>query len=260
MNLNMKTIFLTASTIFVTVAAFPQKDDGVKRNKMDDVINTTASQTGDAATGSQMDVTVSATEMDDVANATATIMGDAPKIDDTIKTTQVCGSDSGSVDEKISSHHNLVEPFSLSELVILLRAFRNANFSDDDLAVLEEVSQTSGEQLKAVPEVLKKIDVENIPTIMTKLDELGIDLTDFITNPGIFFEFLDDPVKLALLTEVQELLPKFKPADIETFLILQERIESAQEKFGNPNEPSALSKLFKIPLNVLVSVMTRIKL
>ena len=29
---------------------------------------------------------------------------------------------------------------------------------------------------------------------------LGIELTDFITNPGIFFDFLDDPVKLGVLT------------------------------------------------------------
>ena len=61
------------------------------------------------------------------------------------------------------------------------------------MAVLEEVSKTSVQDLKDVEKVLMKINVTNLPTIVEKLDMLGIQLTDFITNPGIFFEFLGDP-------------------------------------------------------------------
>ena len=42
----------------------------------------------------------------------------------------------------------------------------------------------------------------------TPIDLLEIQLTDLITNPAIFFEFLGDPVKSAVLVELQELLPK----------------------------------------------------
>ena len=160
----------------------------------------------------------------------------------------------------MSSLQSLVAPFQMSELLNLLEAFRNANFTDKDLAVLEEVSRTGAEYLKASEKVLMKIDVNNLPAIVGKLDELGIDLTDFITNPGIFFDFLDDPVKLAVLTDLQDLLPKFKPADIEAFLQLKEAIELAQEKHGDPNEPSVMSKLFKIPMDVLLSALPKIKL
>ena len=100
-----------------------------------------------------------------------------------------------------------------------------------------------------------KIDMNNLPAIVSKLDEIGIELTDLITNPGIFFDFLDDPVKLGVLTDLQELLPKFKPADIEAFLQLQEVVEAAQQRYGDPGQPSIMSKLFEIPMDLLLSAL-----
>ena len=105
-----------------------------------------------------------------------------------------------------------------------------------------------------------KIDMNNLPAIVSKLDEIGIELTDLITNPGIFFDFLDDPVKLGVLTDLQELLPKFKPADIEAFLQLQEVVEAAQQRYGEPGQPSVMSKLFEIPMDVLLSALPKLKL
>ena len=163
-------------------------------------------------------------------------------------------------DEHVSSLQALVAPFEISELVTLLTAFRNANFTDADLAVLEEISMTAVDDLKAAEKVLMKIKVENLPAIVAKLDELEIELTDFITNPGIFFDFLGDEVKSAILVDLQTLLPKFKPSDIETFLVLQENVEAAQQKYGDPDEPSVMSKLFKIPMDVLLSALPKIKL
>ena len=154
----------------------------------------------------------------------------------------------------------LVAPFSMSELMTLLTAFRNAGFTDSDLAVLEAVSQNATEYLADAEQVLMKIDVNNLPAIVGKLDELEIELTDFITNPGLFFDFLDDPVKLNILTELQELLPKFKPSDIETFLQLQESVQRSQDEFGDPDAPDVMSKLFKIPMDVLLSALPKIKL
>ena len=142
----------------------------------------------------------------------------------------------------------------------LLTAFRNAGFTDSDLAVLEAVSQNATEYLADAEQVLMKIDVNNLPAIVGKLDELEIELTDFITNPGLFFDFLDDPVKLNILTELQELLPKFKPSDIETFLQLQESVQRSQDEFGDPDAPDVMSKLFKIPMDVLLSALPKIKL
>ena len=155
----------------------------------------------------------------------------------------------------MSSLQALVAPFSTSELLNLLEAFRNADFTDADLAVLEEVSKTAVDYLGDAEKVLMKIDVNNLPAIVAKLDELGIELTDFITNPGIFFDFLDDPVKLGVLTDLQELLPKFKPADIEAFLQLQEVVEAAQQRYGDPGQPSIMSKLFEIPMDLLLSAL-----
>ena len=148
----------------------------------------------------------------------------------------------------------------MSELMTLLTAFRNAGFTDSDLAVLEAVSQNATEYLADAEQVLMKIDVNNLPAIVGKLDELEIELTDFITNPGLFFDFLDDPVKLNILTELQELLPKFKPSDIETFLQLQESVQRSQDEFGDPDAPDVMSKLFKIPMDVLLSALPKIKL
>ena len=109
----------------------------------------------------------------------------------------------------MTSLSSLVAPFTTSELTNLLAAARKANLTDKDLAVLEEVSKTSVEDLKEVEKVLMKINVTNLPAIVEKLDMLGIQLTDFITNPGIFFEFLGDPVKSAILVDLQTLLPMY---------------------------------------------------
>ena len=163
-------------------------------------------------------------------------------------------------DQHVSSLQKLVAPFEISELMTLLTAFRNANFTENDLKVLEEISKTSVDDLKAAEKVLMKIDVNNLPAIVAKLDQLEIKLTDFITNPGIFFDFLGDEEKSAILVDLQGLLPQFKPSDIETFLVLQENVDKAQEKYGDPNEPSVMSKLFKIPMDVLLSALPKIKL
>ena len=163
-------------------------------------------------------------------------------------------------DQHVISLQKLVAPFEISELMTLLTAFRNANFTENDLKVLEEISKTSVDDLKAAEKVLMKIDVNNLPAIVAKLDQLEIKLTDFITNPGIFFDFLGDEEKSAILVDLQGLLPQFKPSDIETFLVLQENVDKAQEKYGDPNEPSVMSKLFKIPMDVLLSALPKIKL
>ena len=41
---------------------------------------------------------------------------------------------------------------------------------------------------------------------------------------------------------------------------LQQKVEDAQQKFGDPDEPSVMSKLFKIPMDVLLSAMPKLKL
>ena len=103
---------------------------------------------------------------------------------------------------------SLIEPLSTDELSNLLEAVNSVNLTNKDFAVLQEVAKTSGEDLKAAEKVLKKINVTNLPLIMEKLGVLEIQLTDFITNPGIFFEFLGDPEKSAILVELQTLLPR----------------------------------------------------
>ena len=57
----------------------------------------------------------------------------------------------------------MVAPFETSELMTLLAAFRKANFTDKDLAVMEEVAKTGVDDFKNVEKVLKKIKVENLP-------------------------------------------------------------------------------------------------
>ena len=49
---------------------------------------------------------------------------------------------SGLNSDHVTGLQALVAPFTMSELFTLLEAFRNANFTDADLAVLEEVSKT----------------------------------------------------------------------------------------------------------------------
>ena len=151
-------------------------------------------------------------------------------------------------------------PFETSELLALLEGFRGANFTEKDLAVLEEVSKTAVDDLKAVEKVLLKIKVENLPLIVEKLDELGIGIGDFITKPELLFSFFGDEEKTAILIELQDLLPKFRPADIEAILVLQEKIDLAQEKYGDPDEPSVMTKLFAVPMDVLLGAIPKIKL
>ena len=166
----------------------------------------------------------------------------------------------GSDSVQVTALESLISSFSLPDLLNLWEGLRNVNFTDTDLIVLAEVSKTAVTYLGDAEKVLMKIDKKNLPAIVDKLQLLEIDLTDFITNPGIFFDFLDDPVKLGILTDLQDLLPKFKPADIEAFLQLQEVIDAAQEEFGDPDEPSVMSKLFKIPMDVLLTAPDSLKL
>ena len=122
----------------------------------------------------------------------------------------------------------MVAPFETSELMTLLAAFRKANFTDKDLAVMEEVAKTAVDDFKNVEKVLKKIKVENLPLIVVKLDELGISIGDFITKPELLFSLFGDEEKTAILIELQDLLPKFRPADIEAILVLQEKVDDLQ--------------------------------
>ena len=151
-------------------------------------------------------------------------------------------------------------PFETSELLALLEAFRAANFTDSDLAVLEEVTKTAVDDLKAVEKVLLKIKVENLPLIVEKLEKLGIGIGDFITKPELLFSFFGDEEKTAILIELQDLLPKFRPADIEAILVLQEKVDLAQQKYGDPDEPSVMTKLFAVPMDVLLGALPKIKL
>ena len=130
-----------------------------------------------------------------------------------------------------------------TDLNILINVVRNENFTTF---------------VADAEKVFMKIDTDNLPAIVEKLGQLEIDLADFITNPGIFFEFLDDPVKLGILTELQTLLPQFKPADIEAFLQIQELMDQAQRQFGNPNEPTIISKLLAVPLDHLLTALPKI--
>ena len=105
-----------------------------------------------------------------------------------------------------------------------------------------------------------KIKVENLPLIVEKLEKLGIGIGDFITKPELLFSFFGDEEKTAILIELQDLLPKFRPADIEAILVLQEKIDLAQEKYGDPEEPSVMTKLFSVPMDVLLGAIPKIKL
>ena len=100
----------------------------------------------------------------------------------------------GLTEDHVSSLQALVAPFSTSEFLNFLQAFINADFPDADLAMLEETSKTAVDYLGNAEKVLMKIDMNNLPAIVSNLDELGIELTDFITNPGIFFDFLNNPI------------------------------------------------------------------
>ena len=59
---------------------------------------------------------------------------------------------------------------------------------------------------------------------------------------------------------IKEYICRFKPSDIETFLKLQQNLDDAQLKYGDPDAPSLMSKLFAIPLDVLLSAVPKLKL
>ena len=166
----------------------------------------------------------------------------------------------GLEEQHVSALQALVAPFKSSELLALLGGFRAANLTDKDLAVLEEVSKTAVDDFKAVEKVLGKIKVENLPLIVEKLDKLGVGIGDFITKPELLFSFFGDEEKTAILIELQDLLPKFRPADIEAILVLQEKVDLAQQKYGDPDEPSVMTKLFAVPMDVLLGALPKIKL
>ena len=166
----------------------------------------------------------------------------------------------GIEDQHVSALQALVAPFETSELMTLVASFRQANFTDKDLAVMEAVAKTAVDDFKNVEKVLKKIKVENLPLIVEKLDELGISIGDFITKPELLFSFFGDEEKTAILIELQDLLPKFRPADIEAILVLQEKVDLAQQEYGDPDAPSLMTKLFAVPMDVLLGALPKIKL
>lgn len=157
----------------------------------------------------------------------------------------LCGSSSS---EALSKNKPQV---SLIDLLNVFFEIRNANLTDRDVEVLKEVVTRNQDELIRGGQLIEKIQIENLPEISSRLEELGIELTDLITNPNIFFEFLDDPVKSLILLELNEILPTFTPAEVETFLLLQQAFEKAEKKIGDPEESDnqVLSKM----LNLLMS-------
>ena len=168
----------------------------------------------------------------------------------------------------------------VKQMESLVEAAQEANITLKDLTVLGEVAKTGADSLEDAQKVLNKINFENMPEISRLLDLLGIQLTDLITNPGIFFEFFGDEEKSAILVELQSLLPKFRPADIEVFLnlqvctssktkpcqstchlcALQAKVEEAQEKYGAPPPaPPVMQKIFRIPMEKMFAVMPKMR-
>ena len=148
----------------------------------------------------------------------------------------------------------------VDQIQSLVEAAQTANITLKDLTVLGEVAKTGADSLEDAQKVLNKINFDNMPEISRLLDLLGIQLTDLITNPGIFFEFFGDEEKSAILVELQSLLPKFRPADIEVFLTLQGKVEEAQEKYGDPPPaPPVMQKIFRIPMDKMFAVMPKLR-
>ena len=148
----------------------------------------------------------------------------------------------------------------IDQMQSLVEAAQMANITMKDLTVLGEVAKTGADSLEDAQKVLNKINFDNMPEISRLLDLLGIQLTDLITNPGIFFEFFGDEEKSAILVELQSLLPKFRPADIEVFLTLQGKVEEAQLKYGEPPPaPPVMQKIFRIPMDKMFAVMPKLK-
>ena len=56
--------------------------------------------------------------------------------------------------------------------------------------------------------MLAKINPDNLPGINENLEKLGIKLSQFISDPGVFLSFFGDPEKSKLLVNLQKLLPK----------------------------------------------------
>ena len=148
----------------------------------------------------------------------------------------------------------------VDQIQSLVEAAQMANITLKDLTVLGEVAKTGSDSLEDAQKVLNKINFDNMPEISRLLDLLGIQLTDLITNPGIFFEFFGDEEKSAILVELQSLLPKFRPADIEVFLTLQGKVEEAQLKYGDPPPaPPVMQKIFRIPMDKMFAVMPKLR-
>ena len=142
---------------------------------------------------------------------------------------------------------------SVIDLLNVFFEIRNANLTDRDVEVLKEVTKSNRDELTRGGQLIEKIQIDNLPEISSRLEELGIELTDLITNPNIFFEFLDNPVKSLILLELNEILPTFTPAEVETFLLLQQAFEKAEKKIEETekSDTPVLSKM----LNLLMSAL-----
>ena len=108
---------------------------------------------------------------------------------------------------------------SVIDLLNLFFEIRNANLTERDVEVLKEVARTGQAELTRGGQLIEKIEVDSLPEISSRLQELGIQLTDLITNPNIFFEFLDDPIKSLILLELNEILPTFTPPEVRVNIL-----------------------------------------
>lgn len=155
---------------------------------------------------------------------------------------------------------NIIRPFSTAELLRLAEAALKANINEKDFLVLNAVLSDPKTNVSEVYRVLGKIKPESLPAIAQKLGQLGLQLSDFIVNPGVFFAFLDDPTKSALLVELQGLLPRFLATDIEAFLVFSKKIDEAQAQVGEPGAEKVMAKIFKIPIDILVGALGKLEL
>ena len=164
----------------------------------------------------------------------------------------LCGPSSS---EASSPDHPQV---SVIDLLNVFFEIRNANLTDRDVKVLKEVAKNSQDELTRGGQLIEKIQIDNLPEISSRLEELGIELTDLITNPNIFFEFLDDPVKSLILLELNEILPTFTPPEVETFLLLQQAFDRAEKKIGEPeaSDNPVLSKMLNLLMSTLPTLPT----
>jgi len=168
--------------------------------------------------------------------------------------------DAGLNNSHVKSLQDIVKPFKTAELTKLVTAFSGANLTETDIAVLSAVMAEASDKLSDVGSVLSKIDPDNLGPITQSLDNLGIGLSDFITNPALFFKFFGDPEKSKILITLQNLLPKFVPDDIEAFLVFSNELEKAQKVYGDPDDVPVMTKLFRVPLDVLLGALPKLKL